>query len=223
MLSAHAVDAADRAADKNNEQRRTNMAIKLRGLRWWMIGLLTLGTVMNYLARSSLSVAAPTVMQDLHISTAQYGWITGAFFVMYPLGGPITGYLMDRIGLRFGFLICGVAWSVVCIAHGFASGWVGLFVLRGLLGLAEASFIPAGMRMAAFWFPARERGLAAGIFNIGTSIGAIAAPPLIAWSILKYNWEMAFVIAGCLGLVWAVLWIVRSEERRVGKECRSRW
>jgi ACS family hexuronate transporter-like MFS transporter len=184
------------------------MAIKLRGLRWWMIGLLTLGTVMNYLARSSLSVAAPTVMQDLHISTAQYGWITGAFFVMYPLGGPITGYLMDRIGLRFGFLICGVAWSVVCIAHGFASGWVGLFVLRGLLGLAEASFIPAGMRMAAFWFPARERGLAAGIFNIGTSIGAIAAPPLIAWSILKYNWEMAFVIAGCLGLVWAVLWIV---------------
>src|SRR5471030_3416329 len=197
-----------RAAEKNNERRRTNMAIKIRGLRWWMIGLLTLGTVMNYLARSSLSVAAPTVMQDLHISTAQYGWITGAFFVMYPLGGPVTGYLMDRIGLRFGFLICGVAWSVVCIAHGFANGWVGLFVLRGLLGLAEASFIPAGMRMAAFWFPARERGLAAGIFNIGTSIGAIAAPPLIAWSILKYNWEMAFVIAGCLGLVWAVLWIV---------------
>lgn len=184
------------------------MAMKLRGLRWWMIGLLTLGTVMNYLARSSLSVAAPTVMTDLHITTQQYGWITGAFLVMYPIGAPATGYLMDRVGLRFGFLLCGVMWSIVCIGHGFASGWVGLFVLRGLLGLAEASFIPAGMRMAAFWFPARERALAAGIFNIGTSIGAIAAPPLIAWSILKYSWEMAFVIAGCLGLVWAALWIM---------------
>ncbi|MEQ5838560.1 MFS transporter [Paraburkholderia acidicola] len=184
------------------------MAHKIKGLRWWMIGLLTLGTVMNYLARSSLSVAAPTVMQDLHISTAQYGWITGAFLVMYPIGGPITGYLMDRIGLRFGFLLCGVLWSIVCMAHGLANGWVGLFVLRGMLGLVEASFIPAGMRAAAFWFPAHERGIAAGVFNIGTSVGAIAAPPLIAWSILRYNWETAFVIAGALGLVWAVLWLV---------------
>ena len=183
------------------------MGIKVRGLRWWMIALLSLGTVMNYLARSSLAIAAPTVMQSLHISTSQYGWITGAFLVMYPLGGPLTGYLMDRIGLRFGFLVCGLAWSLICMAHGFATGWVGLFVLRGMLGLVEASFIPAGMRLAAFWFPLRERAIAAGVFNIGTSIGAIAAPPLIAWSILRYNWQAAFVIAGGIGFIWAVLWI----------------
>ncbi|QDQ84149.1 MFS transporter [Paraburkholderia megapolitana] len=198
------------------------MAHKIKGLRWWMIGLLTLGTVMNYLARSSLSVAAPTVMQDLHITTAQYGWITGAFLVMYPIGGPLTGYLMDRVGLRFGFLLCGVLWSIVCMAHGLANGWVGLFVLRGMLGLVEASFIPAGMRAAAFWFPAHERGIAAGVFNIGTSVGAIAAPPLIAWSILRYNWQTAFVIAGALGLVWAVLWLVLyrhpSEHKALSQE-----
>src|SRR5260370_41951530 len=111
---------------------------------------------------------------------------------------------MDRIGLRFGFLICGVMWSVVCIGHGFANGWVGLFVLRGLLGLAEAAFLPAGMRMAAFWFPARERGLAAGIFHIGTAIRAIAAPPLIAWAVLRDNWEVAFIIAGWFGRRWGV-------------------
>ncbi|MFM0287031.1 MFS transporter [Paraburkholderia megapolitana] len=198
------------------------MAHKIKGLRWWMIGLLTLGTVMNYLARSSLSVAAPTVMQDLHITTAQYGWITGAFLVMYPIGGPLTGYLMDRVGLRFGFLLCGVLWSIVCMAHGLANGWVGLFVLRGMLGLVEASFIPAGMRAAAFWFPAHERGIAAGVFNIGTSVGAIAAPPLIAWSILRYNWQTAFVIAGALGLVWAVLWLALyrhpSEHKALSQE-----
>ncbi|WP_323120697.1 MFS transporter [Burkholderia alba] len=183
------------------------MTSKIKGLRWWMIALLTLGTVANYLARSSLSVAAPTVMQDLHISTAQYGWITGAFLVTYPLGGPLTGYMMDRIGLRFGFLLCGVGWSIACMAHGLADGWIGLFVLRGALGLAEASFQPAGMRAAAYWFPPRERGLAAGIVNIGASIGAIAAPPLIAWSILRYSWHVAFVVAGAVGLVWSALWL----------------
>lgn len=198
------------------------MGIKVKGLRWWMIGLLTLGTIMNYLARSSLGVAAPTVMQSLHISTSQYGWITGAFFVMYPLGGPVTGYLMDRVGLRWGFLLCGLAWSLICMAHGFAAGWVGLFVLRGLLGLVEASFIPAGMRLAAYWFPPRERGLAAGIFNVGTSVGAIAAPPLIAWSILRYDWQTAFVIAGGIGFVWAGLWLAfyrhPSEHRALGEQ-----
>ncbi|MRT00209.1 MFS transporter [Ralstonia pickettii] len=184
------------------------MTMKIKGLRWWMIGLLTLGTVMNYLARSSLGVAAPTVMQSLHITTQHYGWITGAFLVMYPIGAPLTGYLMDRIGLRFGFLLCGVAWSLICIAHGFVSGWIGLFVLRGMLGLVEGAFIPAGMRATAYWFPARERGFAAGTFNLGASVGAIMAPPLIAWSILKYDWETAFIIAGALSLGWAGLWLI---------------
>ncbi|NML32409.1 MFS transporter [Paraburkholderia antibiotica] len=184
------------------------MTIKVRGLRWWMIGLLTLGTITNYLARSSLSVAAPTVLEHLHISTHEYGWITGAFLVMYPLGAPLTGYLMDRVGLRIGFLLCGAAWSLICIAHGFASGWVGLFVLRGLLGLVEAAFLPGGMRAAAYWFPPHERGTAAGVFNLGTSTGAILAPPLIAWSILHYSWHVAFMIVGALGLAWVVLWLL---------------
>ena len=184
------------------------MTIKVRGLRWWIIALLTFGTITNYLARGSLSVAAPTVMQQLHITTLQYGWITGAFLLMYPIGAPLTGYLMDRMGLRAGFVICGAGWSLVCMAHSFASGWVGLFVLRGMLGLVESSFIPGGMRVAAFWFPAQERGIAAGVFNLGASFGAILAPPLIAWSILHYDWHVAFLIVGGLALAWAILWLV---------------
>jgi MFS transporter, ACS family, hexuronate transporter len=184
------------------------MTIKLRGLRWWIIGLVTLGTITNYVARSSLSVAAPAVMQSLHITTVQYGWITAAFLFMYPIGALSMGYLMDRVGVRAGFLICGVAWSLICMAHGFAGGWIGLFVLRGLLGLVESGFIPGGMRVAAYWFPSQERGLAAGVFNLGGSFGAILAPPLIAWSILYYNWHAAFFLAGGIGMCWAVLWVL---------------
>ena len=92
------------------------MTIKLQGLRWWIIGLVTFGTITNYVARSSLSVAAPAVMQSLHIATVQYGWITGAFLFMYPIGALSMGYLMDRVGVRAGFLICGIAWSLICMA-----------------------------------------------------------------------------------------------------------
>ncbi|VVE21606.1 MFS transporter [Pandoraea anhela] len=182
------------------------MAIRVKGLRWWIMGLLTIGTITNYLARSSLGIAAPTVLSQLGISTHEYGWITGAFLVMYPIGAPLTGYLMDRVGLRVGFLICGIAWSLICMLHGFVTGWVGLFLLRGMLGLAEAAFIPAGMRAVAYWFPSHERGIATGVFNLGTSFGAILAPPLIGWSILHYDWRIAFLIAGALGLGWAALW-----------------
>jgi MFS transporter, ACS family, hexuronate transporter len=198
------------------------MAIRIKGLRWWIIGLLTFGTITNYLARSSLSVAAPTVMRQLHITTLQYGWITGAFLLMYPIGAPLMGYLMDRVGLRAGFLICGTGWALICMAHGLASGWVALFVLRGMLGLVESSFIPGGMRVAAFWFPAQERGIAAGIFNLGASFGAILAPPLIAWSILHYDWHAAFLIVGVLALSWAILWLLfyrnPNEHKALSKE-----
>jgi ACS family hexuronate transporter-like MFS transporter len=129
---------------------------------------------------------------------------------------------MDRIGLRWGFVICGLAWSLICMAHGLVAGWIGLFVLRGLLGLAEASFIPGGMRAVAHWFPSHERGLAAGVFNLGTSCGAMLAPPLIAWSILHYNWRVAFLIAGVIGLIWVGLWLAfywqPSEHKALSQE-----
>uniref|UniRef100_UPI003BEF2D05 MFS transporter n=1 Tax=Burkholderia arboris TaxID=488730 RepID=UPI003BEF2D05 len=182
------------------------MLFKIRGLRWWIAGLLTLGTITNYLARSSLSIAAPTMLPLLHITTADYGWITGAFQIMYTIGAPLTGYLMDRIGLRIGFLICGFGWSLVCFLHGFIDGWIGLFVLRGLLGLVEAAFIPGGMRTAAYWFPSHERATAIGVLNLGAASATIIAPPLVAWAILSYSWKMAFVIIGGIGFVWVVLW-----------------
>ena len=175
-------------------------------LRWWMIGLLMLGSIVNYLTRSTLAVAAPTLLTDLNISTQQYSWIVGAFQGAIMLQ-PICGYVLDVLGLKVGFAIFAVAWSLISMAHALAHNWQVLAALRGLLGFAEGSANPAGMKATAEWFPAQERGLAGGTFNIGASVGSMLAPPLVVWAILAYNWQAAFVITGALGLVWVALWL----------------
>src|SRR5258708_36258202 len=91
---------------------------------------------------------------------------------------------------------------------GAAHSWPAFAVLRGLLGVAEGCATPAGMKATAEWFPARDRGLAGGLFNIGASLGSMLAPPLVAWAILSYNWQMAFVVTGAIGLAWAGLWLI---------------
>jgi MFS transporter, ACS family, hexuronate transporter len=180
---------------------------KIRGLRWWMIGLIMLGSIVNYLTRSSLAVAAPTVLHDLHITETQYSWIVSAFQGTI-MAQPIAGYLLDVLSLKTGLAIFVVAWALTNMAHGLAHSWQALAGLRGLLGFSEGSANPAGMKATAEWFPARERGLAGGVYTIGASFGSMLAPPLVAWAILAYNWRVAFVITGALGLVWVVLWLL---------------
>jgi len=180
---------------------------KIRGLRWWMIGLIMLGSMINYLTRSTLAVAAPAVLQDLHITEKQYSWILGAFQGTL-MAQPVAGYLLDVLGLKIGLAIFVLAWAVTNMAHGLANSWQTLAGLRGLLGFSEGSANPAGMKATAEWFPARERGLAGGVYNIGASVGSMLAPPLVAWAILAYNWRMAFVVTGALGLIWVGLWLL---------------
>ncbi len=179
---------------------------KIAGLRWWIIGLVMLGGVINYLTRSTLSVAAPTILAELHISTEQYSWITSAFQGTIMLQ-PLAGYALDVIGLKYGAAIFCFVWSLICMAHGLANSWQAFAWLRGALGLAEGSVMPTGMKATAEWFPAKERGLSGGIFNIGASVGSMAAPPLVVWAILTYDWQTAFVITGALGLIWVALWL----------------
>ena len=179
---------------------------KLKALRWWIIGLVMLGAIVNYLTRSTMGVAAPTLMKDLGISVTEYSWITSAFQLGIMLQ-PVCGYILDTLGLRTGFAVFAAAWSLIAMAHGLANNWQGFAVLRGLLGLAEGSAQPAGMKAVATWFPANERGFAGGMFNIGASIGSVLAPPLVVWAVLTWNWRAAFVLTGVMGLAWVVLWL----------------
>ena len=180
---------------------------KVRALRWFMISLIMLGSIVNYLTRSTLAVAAPTLLHDLHITTKQYSWIVGTFQGAI-MAQPICGYVLDVLGLKFGLAIFVTVWAFTNMAHGFAHSWQALAGLRGMMGFAEGSANPAGMKAVAEWFPARERGLAGGVYNIGASFGSMLAPPLVVWAILRYNWQAAFVITGALGIVWVLLWLL---------------
>lgn len=183
------------------------MAIgKIKGLRWWMIGLIMLGSIINYLTRSSLAVAAPTMLPELGITERQYSWILSTFQIAI-MFQPVTGYVLDTIGLKRGYALFAISWSFISMAHALANSWQALAGLRALLGFAEGSSNPAGMKATSEWFPARERGLAGGVFNIGASMGSMLAPPLVAWAILYHSWKFAFVVTGAIGLVWAALWL----------------
>lgn len=175
-------------------------------VRWRIIALLMLGTVINYLTRSALSVAAPTLMTSLHIDEKDYGLITGMFQFGIMLQ-PIAGYILDLVRLRMGMFVFTLAWGLITLAHALANNWQVLAWLRGLQGFAEGVAQPGGLKVVAEWFPARERGVAGGLYNIGASIGSMLAPPLVAWAILFYSWQAAFVITGLIAIAWAILWV----------------
>ncbi|MGN7159813.1 MFS transporter [Sphingomonas sp. SAFR-052] len=179
---------------------------RFKSVRWTIIALFVGAMVINYLTRSILGVAAPAIMTEQGISSQQYSWITGAFQfgIMFQ---PVAGYLLDLIGLKVGFTLFVAVWSLITMGHGLVTGWFGFAALRGALGLVEGSAQPAGMKVVAEWFPARERGVAGGIYQIGASFGAVLAPVLVAWAVFNYSWRAAFFVAGGLGLLWVVAWL----------------
>ena len=187
---------------------------KIKGMRWWMVAMVTFGLIVNYLARNTLSVAAPTMMSDLHISTREYSYIVVAWQVCYALMQPVAGYVLDAIGTKIGFAVFALAWSLACASAALATGWQSMAFFRGLLGLTEAAGIPAGVKATTEWFPARERSVAIGWFNIGSSIGALCAPPLVVWTILHASWQWAFVVVGVLGILWTLLWMLFYKHPR---------
>jgi ACS family hexuronate transporter-like MFS transporter len=180
---------------------------RFHGIRWLTIGLIMLGAMVNFLSRATLAVAAPTVMTSLHITVQQYGWITAAFQGAIMLQ-PVVGYIIDVLGVKTGFAMFAFAWSAICMAHGFATNWQIFAGLRAALGFAEGAFSPGGLKVVSEWFPAKERGLAGGLYNIGPSVGQMLAPPLVVWAILHYNWQAAFVIVGVVSMAWVALWLI---------------
>ena len=175
--------------------------------RWVMISLVFWATVINYLDRQTLSVAAPILFDQFHMTNVTYSRIISGFMLAYTIMNGISGPLLDRLGTRLGYALTTAWWSVAAMLHGLATGPWSLGVYRFLLGMGEAGNWPAGVKVVAEWFPVKERALAAGIFNSGSSIGAILAPPLVVWLILKAGWRWAFLLVGVVGLVWCAFWI----------------
>ncbi|CNI01691.1 MFS transporter [Yersinia aldovae] len=184
------------------------MVRKIKGLRWYMIALVTVGTILGYLTRNAIAVAAPTLQEQLHITTQQYSYIIAAYSAAYTLMQPVAGYILDVMGTKVGYAMFAVMWAIFCMSTALASSWGGLAIARGAVGAAEAAMIPAGLKATSEWFPAKERSIAVGYFNVGSSIGGMIAPPLVVWAIVMHSWQMAFIITGVLSLIWAIAWLI---------------
>lgn len=186
----------------------------VKNLRWWVIALIALATVINYIDRSALSVLWPDIVEELFPDESAlerkqiYATISIVFVFSYAFGQAIFGKIFDWIGTRIGFVISIGVWSLATVAHAFAQGLLTFSIFRAVLGLAEAGNWPGATKGNAEWFPTKERALAQGIFNSGAAIGGIIAIPLIAYLTVFFSWKMVFVIIGLTGLLWLIPWLV---------------
>src|SRR3954452_12017204 len=188
---------------------------KVRGLRWYILALVMLGTVVNYIDRNTLGVLAPILTKELNFSTDEYSYIDDAFQISYILMQPIAGVITDFIGVRLGHFLFALTWGTACALHAFAGSWQSMAAFRAMLGIGEAAAIPSGVKMSTNWFPPKERSIATGWFNTGSSVGAMIAPPFVVWLSLTWGWQLAFIVTGLMAVGVAVLWglLYRDPEK----------
>lgn len=175
-------------------------------IRWCLAALLLLISIVNYIDRQALSILATTIQKELDISNADYARLVQAFLFCYAASYLLSGRLVDRFGPRIaetGFIVW---WSIANMLTGLVSGFRSLAACRGLLGMGEPGHYAVAARTVGEWFPARERGIAVGMYTMGGTLGAAIAAPLVAFLALHFNWRAAFVITGASGLVLAVAW-----------------
>jgi ACS family hexuronate transporter-like MFS transporter len=179
---------------------------KIGNYRWVICALLFFATTINYLDRQVIGLLKPTLEQEFNWSEVDYANIVMVFAGAYALGYVIFGNFIDRIGTKLGYSISIVIWSIAAMAHAAVTNTIGFIAVRGVLGLGEAGNFPAAVKAVAEWFPKKERALATGIFNSGTSIGAVLAPILVPWILGAYGWQEAFLITGATGFIWLIFW-----------------
>jgi ACS family hexuronate transporter-like MFS transporter len=188
--------------------------MKMKNLRWWVISLVALATIINYIDRQTLSVLWPFMGKEIYPDKTDaelkevYGIISIVFLFSYAFGQALFGKIFDWVGTRVGFVLSIGIWSLATVMHAFAQGILTFSIFRSILGISEAGNWPGAAKANAEWFPTRERALAQGIFNSGAAIGGIISIPLIAYLAIFFSWKAIFVIVGLTGLLWLIPWII---------------
>ena len=180
--------------------------LRIRGLRWWIVALLFFASAKNYLDRQTLSILAPTIQTDLHISDAAYGNIVNLFLLAYGFAYLISGRITDWLGSRLSMVVFMTWWSVAGMLTALVQSAASLGCVRFLLGLGEAGNYTVAPKVVSEWFPPRERGVAIGIYTLGATVGATAAPLLIVGLNEHWGWQATFAVIGATGLVWLIPW-----------------
>lgn len=179
---------------------------KMTSIRWRICALLFIANTINYMDRQVLSFLAPMLQVKIGWSEAQYGYIVVAFQAAYALGLLFVGGVIDKIGVRLGYALTIAWWSLAAISHSLARSALSFGISRFFLGLGESGNFPAAIKTVAEWFPKKERALATGIFNSGTSVGAILVPLTVPWIAGHLGWQWAFIFTGGFSLLWLILW-----------------
>lgn len=192
-------------------------------MRWVMISFAFVATVLNYIHRLSFNyLSAKGHLREL-IPDDYFGYIATAFFIAYMISNGVSGFVIDKLGTRLGYSLCMAFWTTAAILHALATLPFQFGVCRFLLGIGEAGNWPAAIKLTSEWFPPEERSTASGIFNSGAAIGAITAPPLIAWLGINYGWQATFVVIGILGYLWvAGFWFTYYTPERSLKASKAR-
>ena len=175
--------------------------------RWIIGGLLFLATTINYIDRQILALLKPMLDEQLGWTNEQYGNVNSAFQAAYAVSYAAFGWFIDRAGIKLGYTVSIVCWSLAALSHGFVGSIRGFFLARIALGAGEGGNFPACIKAAACWFPQRERAFAATLFNSGTNVAAVIAPAIVPWIAFQFGWQMCFVVAGTAGFAWLLLWL----------------
>ncbi len=188
--------------------------MKIKGLRWVIIGLIFLATVINYIDRSALSImwgnenVEGSIAQSLDLTKDDYGNILNIFMVFYALGQLFTGKIFDKVGTRIGYVLSIGVWGLSSFLHSTVRGFLSISIFRSLLGFSEAGNWPGAVKSNAEWFPIKERAIAQGLFNAGASIGSVIAPIFIATLFVAYGWKTTFMVIGSFGIIWIIPWLL---------------
>ena len=182
--------------------------------RWVICALLFLATTINYVDRQVIGLLKPVLEQEFNWTETDYANIVTSFQFAYAIGLLLVGGVLDRIGVRLGYSLAIVLWSLAAVSHGFMRTVTGFCAARFGLGLAEAANLPAAIKAVGEWFPKRQRALATGLFNSGTNTGALLTPLLVPWIYAQWGWPAAFYATGAIGMLVVVLWwpLYRSPE-----------
>jgi ACS family hexuronate transporter-like MFS transporter len=176
-------------------------------LRWWIVWTLFGSTVVNYISRQTLSVLAPVISRELHLTHTDLSRVFSAFQISYAGMWLIGGVLLDIIGTRLGLALAVIWWSGVSMLTGLANSVFSFGAFRFLLGMGEGCNWPGASKTVAEWFPAKERGVAVAIFDSGSSVGGAIAALAVPWVAILLGWRYAFVLSGFLGFVWLIAWL----------------
>jgi MFS transporter, ACS family, hexuronate transporter len=186
--------------------------MKIKGLRWWIIGLIFIATVINYIDRTAFALLWPEMGKDLGMDNTDYAFMLNVFMITYAASKFLSGRLYDKIGTRIGFVLSILVWSLAAAGHAISKGIGSLSLVRGLLGLGEAGLWPGAVKNNGEWFPVKQRALAQGIFNAGASIGNVVAPVAIVFLYSKFGWKATYIILGLVGLIWILPWLVINKS-----------